>query len=76
MIPPVKAELSPKPKKLMECVRDELRLRNYSYRTEETYCQWITRFLKFHLDQNGGMKPRDFLIKKRQEFLPAVCEMI
>ena len=37
MIPPVKAEFSRKPKKLMECVRDELRLRHYSYRTEETY---------------------------------------
>jgi site-specific recombinase XerD len=34
-------------KKLMECVRDAIRARHYSYRTEETYCQWIRRYILF-----------------------------
>jgi integron integrase len=34
-------------KKLMECVREAIRARHYSYRTEETYCGWIRRFILF-----------------------------
>jgi integron integrase len=34
-------------KKLMECVRDTIRARHYSYRTEETYYQWIRRYIFF-----------------------------
>jgi integron integrase len=37
-----------KPKKLMDQVRDELRLRHYSLRTEYSYCDWIERFIRFH----------------------------
>ncbi|MFQ5583948.1 MAG: integron integrase [Calditrichia bacterium] len=33
----------------MDQVRQVLRYHHYAYRTEETYCKWITRFLKhFH----------------------------
>ncbi|MGC8724420.1 MAG: integron integrase [Acidobacteriota bacterium] len=34
-------------KKLMECVREAIRARHYSYRTEQTYCQWIRRYILF-----------------------------
>ncbi|MEW5764083.1 MAG: integron integrase [Acidobacteriota bacterium] len=34
-------------KKLLDCVREAIRSRHYSYRTEETYCQWIRRFILF-----------------------------
>jgi len=34
-------------KKLLDCVREAIRARHYSYRTEETYCQWIRRFILF-----------------------------
>lgn len=34
--------------RLMERVRNELRLRHYSLRTEETYCVWIRRYILFH----------------------------
>jgi integron integrase len=34
--------------KLMDQVRQVLRYHHYSYRTEETYCNWIIRFLKFY----------------------------
>jgi hypothetical protein len=29
-------------------VREVLRVKHYSARTEETYVQWIVRFLRFH----------------------------
>lgn len=34
--------------KLLDRVRDALRARHYSRRTEETYVQWIRRFVVFH----------------------------
>jgi hypothetical protein len=37
-----------KPKKLLDQVRDVMRLRHYSLRTERTYCDWIERFIRFH----------------------------
>jgi integron integrase len=35
-------------KKLLDQVRDLMRLKHYSLRTERTYCDWITRFVRFH----------------------------
>lgn len=35
-------------KKLLDQVRDAVRLKHYSYRTEETYVQWIRRHILFH----------------------------
>jgi integrase len=42
--------------KLMDQVREVLRYYHYAYRTEQTYCEWIKRFLAFY-----GMKrhPRE-----------------
>ena len=37
-----------KPKRLLEEVRDLMRLRHYSIRTEHCYCDWITRFIRYH----------------------------
>lgn len=34
--------------KLLSRIREEIRRRNYSYRTEKAYIQWIVRFIKFH----------------------------
>jgi len=36
------------PKKLLDQVRDVLRLKHYSYRTEQSYVDWIKRFILFH----------------------------
>lgn len=33
--------------KLIQQVRNEIRRRNYSYRTEQSYVRWIIRFIKF-----------------------------
>ncbi len=35
----------------MDQVRETLRYYHYAYRTEQTYCDWIKRYLNFH-----GMK--------------------
>ena len=37
-----------KPKKLLDQVRDVMRLKHYSLRTERTYWDWIERFIRFH----------------------------
>jgi hypothetical protein len=37
-----------RPKKLLDQVRDAMRLKHYSYRTEQTYLGWIYRFIVFH----------------------------
>ena len=34
--------------RLLDQVRDAIRRRHYSYRTEETYAHWIKRFIFFH----------------------------
>jgi len=34
--------------KLLTLVREEIRRKNYSYRTEQSYVSWIKRFVKFH----------------------------
>lgn len=36
------------PKKLLEQVADALRVRHYAYRTEQTYVNWIRRYILFH----------------------------
>jgi integron integrase len=44
-----KKKFSPNPSlKLMEQVQEVLRYYHYAYRTEQTYCDWIKRFLKFY----------------------------
>lgn len=36
------------PRKLLDQVRDVLRTKHYSYRTEQAYVAWIRRFILFH----------------------------
>jgi len=35
------SQAADKPKKLLERVRDVIRVKHYSWRTERTYCDWI-----------------------------------
>jgi site-specific recombinase XerD len=39
---------TPPPRRLLDQVRDVLRIRHYSLRTEQTYLHWIRRFILFH----------------------------
>lgn len=36
------------PKKILDQLRDVIRLKHYSYRTEQTYVDWVYRFIVFH----------------------------
>ena len=39
----------PNPKlKLLDQMREVLRLRHYSIRTETSYCDWVRRYVRFH----------------------------
>jgi integron integrase len=55
----------PATKKLLDCVRDAIRARHYSRRTEESYVAWIRRFVIFHGKRHpsrmGEREIRDFL---------------
>lgn len=42
---PVDAQKKPK---LLDLLREALRSRHYSRRTEQTYCSWVKRFIYFH----------------------------
>lgn len=44
----------PQPK-LLDVVRDRIRVRHYSYQTETVYLGWIRRFVRFH----NGRHPRE-----------------
>ena len=33
--------------KLMDQVHETLRFSHYAYRTEQSYCQWILRYIRF-----------------------------
>jgi integron integrase len=52
-------------KKLLDQARDVLRLKHYSYRTEETYLDWIRRYILFHQKRH----PNDMGTPEIQAFL-------
>src|SRR6266545_4402044 len=56
----------PNPKaRLLDQVREVLRLKHYSIRTEEAYVQWIKRFIFFH----GKRHPREMGAREIEMFL-------
>lgn len=62
-----KAKFIPNPKKrLMDQVREVLRYHHYAYRTEQIYCQWIVRFIKFYKSERH---PREMGATEVQAFL-------
>lgn len=58
-------EAKPKPPKLLDQVRERLRLKHYSIRTESQYVQWIRRFILFHRKRH----PRDMGASEVEAFL-------
>ena len=34
--------------RLLDQVREQIRLKHYSIRTEHVYCEWVKRFIRFH----------------------------
>ena len=59
---------NPNPKlKLLDQVREVLRVKHYAIRTEQAYCDWIRRYIRFH-----GMRAREELFpgaEKVEQFL-------
>ena len=39
---------------LLESMREAIRVRHYSIRTEKTYVQWVRRFILFHNKRHPG----------------------
>jgi len=63
-MPQEDAPTSPAPK-LLDQVRDRIRVKHYSIRTETQYVQWIRRFILFH----GKRHPRDLGASEVEAFL-------
>lgn len=45
---PAPSAVSPRPPRLLDRVRWHLRVKHYSIRTEQAYCDWIRRYILFH----------------------------
>jgi integron integrase len=54
-----------KPKKLLDQVHETLRIKHYSYRTEQTYVEWIKRFILFHQKHH----PKDMGTEEVQAYI-------
>ena len=62
-----KPKFNPNPKlKLMDQVRETLRYYHYAYRTEQTYCHWIVRYIHHF---GGKTHPNQLEAKNVEQFL-------
>jgi hypothetical protein len=54
-----------KPKKLFDQVRETMRIKHYSYRSEQNYIDWIRRYILFHDKRHpmeiGGIEIKQFI---------------
>ncbi len=57
--------MEPRPKRLLDQVRDALRLKHYSIRTEDSYVDWIRRYILFH----GKRHPNEMGAPEIEAFL-------
>ena len=57
------------PPRLLDQVRDRIRTRHLSYRTEKTYLYWIRRFIRFHKMRH----PREMEATEIEEFLTSLA---
>ncbi len=51
--------------KLLDQMRDALRIKHYSYRTEQAYLDWAKRYILFH----GKRHPAEMSAPEIQQFL-------
>ena len=56
---------APTPAKLLDQVRDKIRVKHYNIRTETQYVQWIRRFILFH----GKRHPKEMGAAEAEAFL-------
>jgi integron integrase len=58
-------QTTPKPKKLLEQYRDQIRLKQYSPRTEKTYTHWVREYILFHNKRH----PREMRVAEINQFI-------
>jgi integron integrase len=56
---------TPKPKKLLDQYRDQIRLKQYSPRTEKTYTHWVREYILFHNKRH----PREMGVTEINQFI-------
>jgi len=56
---------APQPKRLLDQVRDAIRLKHYAHSTEQTYIHWIKRYIFFHNKRH----PKDMGAAEVESFL-------
>ena len=66
----VRKKYRPKAEKLVDQVKEVMRFHHYSYRTEQTYVDWIVRFVKFH----GTTHPRELQQVDVENFLSYLAQ--
>ena len=54
-----------RPRRLLDQVRDAIRLKHYSIRTEEAYVNWIRRYILFHNKRHHGLTSRRCILSAR-----------
>src|SRR3990167_3917540 len=54
----------------MDDLRDKIRLKHYSYKTEQTYTHWVKRFILF----NGKRHPKDMGYSEIEAFLLSLAK--
>ncbi len=59
---------SSKPPRLLDQMREALRLRHYSLRAEQAYIHWTKRYIYFH-----GKRQRELGPKEVEDFLSALA---
>jgi integron integrase len=69
MAPTIRIAISAGKPKLLDQVRDVIRRKHYSFRTERTYIDWIRRFILFH----GKRHPSEMAETEVTEFLTSLA---
>ena len=59
----------PPKKRLLDQVRDRLRLKNYACRTEKSYLYWIKQYILFHNKRH----PNEMGVSESEQFLTQIC---
>ncbi|WP_157451400.1 phage integrase N-terminal SAM-like domain-containing protein [Caldimonas taiwanensis] len=62
---PDETPTNPRPPRLLDPLREALRVRHHSLRTEQAYVHWTKRYILFH----GKRHPRELGAAQVQEFL-------
>lgn len=66
---PLTAKTGAPPPKLLDQLRERIRLKHYSIRTEQSYVQWVKRYIIFH----GKRHPADMGKAELESFLTSLA---